>query len=68
MKQFLLKMLVKKTEEADLTKEAANATAYYVKHEGQGLPMLEKQRMMNYVAHGFFMGWREKEKRLKGEE
>lgn len=64
MKEFLMKSLAKKIEDADLNREAASAAGFYVKQQGKHLSMVEQQNMANHVAHGFHMGWVECEKSL----
>jgi hypothetical protein len=54
---------MKRRDEADLNKEATNAAGFYVKRAGgNAVPLKEKTDMLNFVAHGFYMGWRECEK------
>lgn len=48
----------RKKELADLNAEASNAAGFYIEKRGSGMPTDEKQRALNYVAHGFFMGYR----------
>ncbi len=49
--------------EADLNKESCNAANYYMKQAG-AVPLVEKTNMLNYTAHGFFMGYRKCEEDL----
>lgn len=53
-------------EEADLNAESANAAAYYVEKQfPKTMPTDFKQTAMQYIAIGFFMGYRKCEENHK---
>lgn len=54
----------KRVPEADLNKEAATAAAYYIQEKMKGAPMHDRIQATNYVAHGFYMGYRKKEEQI----
>ena len=37
------------------------AGEYIKKMGGNGIPLIDQQKMLNYVAHGFYMGFRKVE-------
>lgn len=59
----------KKMKEADLNAEAAKAGTYYLSRmAAKHFSTKEKADMVNNVAHGFSMGWRECEKAYGAKE
>lgn len=64
MKLLLKKLFLKRKEEADLNKDSINAANFYIKNKLQGAPLIEKTNATNYVAHGFYMGYRKLEEEL----
>jgi hypothetical protein len=58
------KISAKRMEEADLNRESANAATYYVRKACKGMPLVEEQNALNFVAHGFSMGVRWKEEQI----
>lgn len=63
MKRLLLKFFgVKRGAVADLNQEAINAAGEYMKKKGLvHLPLIEQQQAVNYLSHGFYMGYRKAE-------
>lgn len=57
MKKLFKRIFLKRMLEADLNGEAIRAAGFYIKKAG-AVPLKEKQDMLNYVAHGFYMGVR----------
>lgn len=68
MKQLKKRIFLKRMSDADLNKESANAASYYVTKKGKGAPLVDQQKMINFVAHGFYMGYRKLEEELLGEK
>lgn len=63
--KFLKRIFARRMEEADLNKQSLDAAEHYLsKKGGTGVPLDERMRMLNYTAHGFFMGVRWKEEKL----
>jgi hypothetical protein len=58
MKEFLMKALAKKIDEAELNREAIKAATHYLKKMGTHLKLFDQQNMVNQVAHGFHIGWK----------
>lgn len=56
-------ILGRRTEEIDLNREAALAATDYARKMGAGVDLATKQQCHNWVAHGFYIGYRECEKR-----
>lgn len=63
MKKFFKRIFLKRMPEADLNKEASSAATFYLKKNPLA-PSIEKHNMLNYTAHGFYMGARWYEKQL----
>lgn len=61
LKKALGKLLFKRVEIADLNQESSNAAGHYITERAKGMPLDEQQRCLNYVAHGFYMGYRKAE-------
>lgn len=51
------RMFARRKDEADLNKESGSAAMHYVKKSGQ-IHLAEHQQIINWVAHGFYMGYR----------
>jgi hypothetical protein len=50
---------MRRMKEVDLTSESLKASLEYIKTKGGlGIPTKERTDMNNFVAHGFFMGYR----------
>lgn len=59
MKNLVKRIFLKRRLEADLNTECAVAATEYIKKTGViMLPLKERTDALNYVAHGFSMGWR----------
>lgn len=58
---------MEKMSDLDLKAELLKAATYYIEKIGgkcgEKLPPDERQRIYNYLAVGFYMGWREAEKK-----
>jgi hypothetical protein len=64
MKEFLLKSLVKRIEDARLNNEAAKFAGWYLKNAVPHLKGMDSQNAANYAGAGFINGVRWLEEQL----
>lgn len=60
---WIKRLFARRMDEADVNRESIKAAEYYCKQTGQ-MHLADKQRIINWVAHGFSVGLRWHEEQM----